>query len=359
MARDDETTTPHLALAGITKRFGATVALDGVGLEIQAGSVHAVIGENGAGKSTLGKVIAGVHVPDAGTMLLDGEPVSFRSPRQALERSVTTIAQELSLLPARSVLDNVFLGMESHRGPFLDRRDARARYAALVERTGIAIPPDAPVGALPLAVQQQVEILRALARDARLVVMDEPTARLSATEAAQLRGIVRALADDGRTIVYVSHFLEEVLALADAITVLRDGRLVRTAPAAQETPASLVEAMVGRALSAAFPDRRPVAADAPVVLRATGLARRGAFADVSLAVRAGEIVCARGPRRRRPLRGRARDLRRRPARRRQRRGRGRRARAKRRRHAARRRRHGAGVAQGSGPPPCAAPCART
>jgi simple sugar transport system ATP-binding protein/ribose transport system ATP-binding protein len=282
--------TPHAELRGITKRFGATLAVDGVDLAIQGGSVHALVGENGAGKSTLGKILAGVHVPDAGELLLEGEPVSFRSPRQALERGVTIIAQELSLVPTRDVVDNVYLGMEDRNGPVLDRRRMRRRLVVLMEETGIEVPPDAVVGGLSVAQQQQVEILRALAREARFIVMDEPSARLSAVEVEALHGVVRSLAARGRTVVYVSHFLEEVLALSDVVTVMRDGRLVKTSTAATETAQSLVVAMVGRTLEANFPDRRPPEPDAPSALRVVGLGRAGVFHDVSLDVRAGEIV---------------------------------------------------------------------
>jgi rhamnose transport system ATP-binding protein len=280
----------HVELKGVVKNFDATKAVDRVDLEIEAGTVHALVGENGAGKSTLGKILAGIHQPDAGELLIDGEAVSFRSPRQALESGVTMIAQELSLVPTRDVVDNVYLGMEARKGPMLDRRRMRRRFAELVAETGLDVPADANVGGLSIAQQQQVEILRALARNARLIVMDEPTARLSAVEAQALHAIVRSLAERGRTIVFVSHFLDEVLALADVVTVMRDGRLVKTGPAEAETAESLVVSMVGRELGANYPDRAPVDPQAPEVLRVEGLGRTGAFSDVSFTVRAGEIV---------------------------------------------------------------------
>jgi rhamnose transport system ATP-binding protein len=284
------TERPFVELRGVVKRFGATTAVDGFDLEIQAGSVHALVGENGAGKSTLGKILAGAHVPDAGELLLDGEPVTFRSPRQALERGVTIIAQELSLVPTRDVVDNVYLGLEDRRGPVLDRRRMRQRLSALVAETGIDVPAEATVGALSIAEQQKVEILRALARDARLIVMDEPSARLSAGEVDALHAVVRALAEQGTTVVYVSHFLEEVLSLADTVTVMRDGRLVKTGAASAENADSLIVSMVGRTLAATFPERRPVEPDAAEMLRVEGFTRAGAFRDVSFVVRAGEIV---------------------------------------------------------------------
>lgn len=286
--------TPIVELRGVSKRFGATVAMDGVGLQLQAGTVHAVVGENGAGKSTLGKVLAGVLQPDEGEVRIDGELVALRSPRQALAHGVTAISQELSLVPTRSVVDNVFLGIESTHGGLLDEREQRRRFDELVKRTGLPVPSRAIVGSLPIAKQQQVEILRALARDARVVIFDEPTARLSAAESEQLHAIVRALAAAGASIVFISHFLDEVLETSDTITVLRDGRVVRSGAAAAESPTTLIEAMVGRSLEANFPEKRAVAADAPLVLEVNGLSRRGAFENVSLAVRAGEIVAMAG-----------------------------------------------------------------
>jgi ABC-type sugar transport system ATPase subunit len=280
----------HVELRGVVKRFGGTTAVGGVDLEIQAGSVHALVGENGAGKSTLAKILAGVHEPDAGELLLEGERVSFDSPRQALERGITMIAQELSLVPTRDVLDNVYLGLEDRRGPLLDRRRMRRRFEELVASTGIEVPAGAVVASLSVAQQQEVEVLRALAREARLIVMDEPTARLSSGDAEKLHEVVRSLASRGTTVVFVSHFLEEVLALADVVSVMRDGKLVRTSPTAEETAGGLIVSMVGRTLEAIFPDRPPREPSAPEVLRVEGLSREGVFRDVSFSVAEGEIV---------------------------------------------------------------------
>ena len=282
----------HVELRGVTKRFGGTVALDGVDMAIRFGTVHAIVGENGAGKSTVGKIIAGVLTPDAGQLTVSGAKVAFRSPRAALGRGITMVAQELSLVPSRSAVDNVFLGIESHLGPFV--RSAAERFAGLVEEYGIDVPPDGIVGSLPVAEQQKVEILRALARRAALIVMDEPTARLTSDEAMGLRRTVRTLVDRGVTVVYVSHFLDEVLAVADEITILCDGAVVRSGPAATETRRSLIEGIVGRNLAAAFPARRLPPASAPTVLAVRELSRSGAFSDVSFEVRAGEIVTLAG-----------------------------------------------------------------
>lgn len=288
------TPNPHVELVGITKRFGATVAVDEIDLAILPGTVHAIVGENGAGKSTLGKIIAGVLRPDAGILRVDGEAVDFRSPRAALEHGITTIAQELSLVPGRSVIENVYLGIEDSALGVVKERSVRARYDELVERSGIRVPAMARVRTLSPHDQQKVEILRALARDARFIVMDEPTARLSTAETGSLRRTIRALAAAGTTIVFVSHFLEEVLEVGDTITIMRDGHIIRTAACAEETYASCIEGMIGRPLAASFPPKRVVHMDAPTVLRVEGLSRAGAFDDVTFAVRAGEIVVMAG-----------------------------------------------------------------
>lgn len=281
---------PHIELAGVGKRFGGVQALADVSVAIARGSIHGFVGENGAGKSTLNKIIAGVHRPDAGRLLVDGREASYRAPHEALRDGITIIAQELALVPRRSVIENVFLGVEARKLGVVDRGALRRRYDELVERAGFTVPGDALAGTLRVADRQKVEILRALARDARLIVMDEPTAALSPEEAAKLLDIIRSLAAAGTTVSFVSHFLDQVLAVADAVTVMKDGRIVRTAPAARESPDSLITAMLGRSLELTFPDRRPAPADAPSLLEVEGLSRAPVLHDVSLTVRAGEIV---------------------------------------------------------------------
>ena len=281
---------PLIEVRDAAKHFGGVTALAGVSLALAPGSVHGLVGENGAGKSTLAKVIGGVLEPDAGELLVDGEPVRFRAPREALAAGIATIAQEIALVPARSVLENVFLGIEPRHAGVVDRRALRRRFAELDERTGFGLDPDVRVGALRTAEQQKVEIVRAIARDARLILMDEPTAALTADESERLLGVIRALAADGTAVVLVSHHLDEVLAVCEQVTVMRDGRIVRTGPAAKETAQSLVTAMVGRAVDTTYPDKRPPAADAPVVLEARSLSRGRSVSEVSLRVRAGEIV---------------------------------------------------------------------
>jgi ABC-type sugar transport system ATPase subunit len=275
---------------GVSKRFGGVAALNEVTVQIAPGSIHGLVGENGAGKSTLGKVLAGVHRPDAGCVELGGREVTFDSPREAIAHGVTIVEQELSLVPARSVVENVFLGSPAQRfGIASSKVDAR-RYQELVDRIGFDIPPDVPVGTLRVADQQKVEIMRAVARKARLIVMDEPTASLTTAEAQVLFATMRNLRDAGTTIVFVSHFLDEVLALVDDVTVLRDGRWIQTTRAESETKSSLITAMLGRKLDVGFPAKTAPPADAPVVCEVRNLKRLPAVADVSFDVRAGEIV---------------------------------------------------------------------
>ena len=286
---DELRQTPIVEARGVGKRFGGVQALDDVSVAVAEGSVHALVGENGAGKSTLGKLFAGVLTPDGGEIVVDGEPVRLRSPRQALAAGVTAIAQELALVPMRSVIENVFLGMEDTRGGLIAARRLRRRYAELDAEVGFGIPGDVLVGTLRVADRQKVEVLRAIARRARVIVLDEPTAPLTGDEAERLLDTIRALRERGTAVVYVSHALAEVLAIADTISVLRDGRLVHTVPSAGQTQEDLVAAMLGRRMEVAFPPRRSVPDDAAVVLRAR-VSRPGVLRDVSLEVRAGEVL---------------------------------------------------------------------
>jgi ribose transport system ATP-binding protein len=279
----------HLELQDASKHFAGVRALDGVSLAVRRGSVHGLVGENGAGKSTLGRIVAGVLTADGGRMLLDGAPVSFGSPREALDRGVAAISQEPSVVPQLTVAENVLLGAEPLRGGFIRRRGLRRAYAALAASAGFHLAADSPAGRLSTADQQKVEILRALSREAQIIVMDEPSAALSAPETLQLHVIIRSLARGGKTIILISHFLREVLDLADAVTVLRDGKVIRTAAAAAESEQSLVEAMLGRALTATFPPKPTVAADARTLLAVRNLSAPG-VSGASLDVRAGEIV---------------------------------------------------------------------
>ncbi len=281
-----------VSVRNASKRFGATQALEDVSVDFEAGRVHGLVGENGAGKSTLCKIVLGVHAPDGGSIRLEDSPLRLSSPAEGAALGLVGVAQDLSLLPAMSVVDNVVLGTEEHWGPFVSERANRRRVETLIDEHGLEVPLDARAGSLSVADQQKVEILRALGRRSRLVVLDEPTARLASHEAAELLDTVRRLAERGVAVVYISHFLNEVLSVADTVTVMRDGRIVRTGPARLESHASLVEGMTGRQIGEVFPPKPPAPADdAPVVLRVDGLSATGAeFSDVSLQIRAGEIL---------------------------------------------------------------------
>jgi rhamnose transport system ATP-binding protein len=290
---DSEVSRPHFELSGIGKHFGATKALDDVWVRLLSGRVHVLVGENGAGKSTLGKIVGGVLTPDKGELSLRGKVVRFRSPLDALTHGIACIAQELAIVPELTAEQNVFLGAEPRRFWYVQRRELRRRYEALCDSAGFGVPPAAVVGRLRVAEQQKVEILRALARDAELLVLDEPSASLGRDDAAKLRMLIPSLRARGITVVLVSHFLDEVLEMADDVSILRDGRLVRTGPAAAETEDTLVEAMLGRILDRSLPERRPPASDAPAVLSVRDLRARG-VSGVSFEVRAGEIVALAG-----------------------------------------------------------------
>lgn len=288
------TPTTFVELRDVSKRFGGIQALAGITMSIEAGSVHGLVGENGAGKSTLGRIIGGAVVRDGGDLLIEGRSVDYGSPRDALVDGIAVLQQELALVPQLTVIQNVLLGVESRSRRGLDRAEMRQRYARLVERARFDLPPDMPVAALGVADQQKVEILRAMARDARLIVMDEPTSSLTGEETKRLHAVVRGLREDGLTIVYVSHFLEEVVALADRVTIFRNGHLVETVEAADTSVERLVVGMLGQEMSLAFPSRAAPPPDAEVVLRATGLCREAVLHDVTVEVRRGEILGVAG-----------------------------------------------------------------
>lgn len=283
----------HVETRHLEKRYGGVHALRDVSVEIHRGEVHALVGENGAGKSTLGKIIAGSVRHDGGTLLVNGRASVYRAPMDAIRDGIAIIDQELAMLPDRSVIDNVFLGIERARGGLLDNRRALQEFEELVASTGFELEPDRLVGDLRLADQQKVEILRALARQADLIVMDEPSAALTPGEVRQLHEVIRSLKARGATVVLVSHFLDEVLAVTDRVTILRDVEHVRTAVTAEETRESIIHSMLGRHLTEP-PAVVAAPESAPVVLEVEGLTRPGHFTDVSLTVRAGEIVGING-----------------------------------------------------------------
>lgn len=283
-------TNPILSLRGIEKRYGGVHALNNVDVAVRPGTVHALVGANGAGKSTLGKVMAGAVVPDAGAIMVNGNLVRFRSPADALDSGIALMQQEIALAPHMSVIENISLGAEPRRSFRLARSRERAGFDALLERTGFRLPANAIVGDLRIAQQQEVSVLWALAREASLIVMDEPTAALDRTEAAKLLNTVRQLRDSGITVVYVSHFLDEVLEVADTVSVMANGRHVWTRSRADVETSSMVEAMLGQSLTTVFPSAIPVPADSPVALSVSNLTQGAAISDITLEVRRGEIL---------------------------------------------------------------------
>ncbi|EIE98275.1 sugar ABC transporter ATP-binding protein [Saccharomonospora glauca] len=281
---------PAVRMRGITKQFLGNTVLRGVDLDLYPGEVHALVGENGAGKSTLMKILAGVHTADSGSVELDGRPVTFSSPRQALAAGVSIVHQELNLLGDRSVAENVFLGSEPVRRGVVDRRRMEADTAALLDELGAEdISPRDPVRLLSVAQRQVVEIVKALSSDVRVLAMDEPTAALADHEVELLYGLVRRLCDRGIAILYVSHRLVEVFDLSHRITVLKDGALVTSRPRSELTSDELVRHMVGRSLDALFPPRATEAEVGATRLRLRGCTNER-LSDIDLSVRAGEIV---------------------------------------------------------------------
>ena len=276
-------------MRGVRKAFGAVRALDGVDLEIRAGEIHALLGENGAGKSTLMKVLSGAHAADSGSIELDGRSYAPRSPLDALRHGVAMIYQELNLAPDLTVEENVLLGAEPRRGPFLHRRAARARVESLLRRFDHPeLEPTARVASLGPAARQLVEIARALLADARVLVLDEPTSSLSRQDTARLFEVVRGLAADGVAVVHISHFLEEVSELAERWTVLRDGRTVGSGLVVDVDHDALVELMVGRSLDEAYPQVPHEPGD--VALRVTDLAGRELPRSASFELCHGEVL---------------------------------------------------------------------
>ena len=282
---------PFLQLEGIVKRFPGVVALNGVSLEVRAGETHALLGENGAGKSTLIKTVAGVYHPDTGEIRIDGRPARIRTPHDAQALGISTIYQEFTLAPDMSVAENVFLGREPLRIRALsivDRRELIRRTRDVLRALDLQIDPEATVRHLGVAQQQMVEIAKALSLDARLIIMDEPTATLTSHEIDRLFGTIGRLKQRGVAVIYVSHRLEEVKSIADRATILRDGTYVATVPVASTSIDEMIRLMVGRDLKEKFPKVKVVPGDE--VLRVEQLARKGVLHDISFTVRRGEIV---------------------------------------------------------------------
>jgi monosaccharide-transporting ATPase len=292
-----EALVPALAADEVSKRFPGVVALDGVSLALHGGEVHALVGENGAGKSTLIKLLTGVHRPDSGAVRYAGGPVSFAAPRDAWHAGISTIYQEINLVPQMSVARNLFLGREPRgRLGLVDVKRMNREAAGLLARYGVLADVRRPVGSLGVAVQQMVAVVRAVSTDARVIVMDEATSSLEPREVENLFGIIELLRSQGVALLYVTHKLDEVFRICDRVTVLRNGRLVHTGALGDMTRLRLVATMLGRDVaevrehgSTSFGEDHHVAGAAPV-LRATGLTRRHLLDDISFDVRAGEVV---------------------------------------------------------------------
>jgi ABC-type sugar transport system ATPase subunit len=279
---------PAVRFDSVTKRFPGVIALDDVSFDVEAGTVHALCGENGAGKSTLGKLLAGIHAPDAGHVVVHGTPVRFTSPTHALAAGVAMVHQEIAFCENLSVAENLCLGTMPSRAGFVSRRLMREKAAATLAAIDARIDVDAVVGDLTIAQQQLVQIAGAVSGGARVIVFDEPTSSISQHEAERLYAIIHDLRARGVTCIYVSHRLEEIFTLSNEVTVLRDGRHVATQPTSDLTRDALVEHMIGRPLEDYFP-RHIAGTLGPERLRVERLSGPG-FKDISLTVRAGEVV---------------------------------------------------------------------
>ncbi|HEY3867889.1 MAG TPA: sugar ABC transporter ATP-binding protein [Actinocrinis sp.] len=284
---------PRLVLEGAAKRFGAVHALDDGSITLYPGEAHALLGENGAGKSTLVKILGGVYLADEGTLTIDGREVLFGGPAEARDAGVSIIYQEPSLFPDLTVAENIFMSRQPLRGGRrIDRGAMNDETAAIFARLGVELDPRRPARGLSVADQQIVEIAKALSLGAGVLVMDEPTAALTSVEAARLFTVIRTLRSQGAAVLFISHRLEEVFANCQRVTVMRDGRFVRTALIGEVTVDDVIRSMVGRELSALFP--KSPTEPGETVLEVESLTSRGVFNDVSFTVRAGEIVALAG-----------------------------------------------------------------
>ena len=289
-------TAPLLELVGIHKSFGGVAALTDIDFTLSAGEIHGLVGENGAGKSTMMKIIAGVHAEYQGTMRLDGKPVHFRSARDARDAGIGMVHQELSIVRDLSVAENVLLAMQPlNRFGLVDYRAMMRIAGEQLHRLGIDVDPRLPAGALPLGLQQLIEIARVLFSGARIIILDEPTSALSPPEVERLFGLLRRVRDEGHSLVFISHFLDDILRISDSVTIFRNGKRIETAPVPSIDKHWIIERMIGAGheeLEESYTgeimlDSHP---DAPVVMTAEGLTHDGAFEDVSLEVRAGEVL---------------------------------------------------------------------
>ncbi|MER9338747.1 sugar ABC transporter ATP-binding protein [Mesorhizobium sp. M0293] len=281
----------QVVVDNVSKHFAGAIALQNVSFEVCSGSIHGLVGENGAGKSTLGKLVGGVLQPNDGRVIYDGDDTLVSSPHEAIERGIAAVQQELVLCQELTVAENICLGRESTTLGFLRNRESLREFNQLRDELGFELDGRARLGSLSIADQQQVEILKALSRNARLIVLDEPTSSLTPTETEHLHQVVKRLAKErGTTFIYVSHFLDHILSSCDAVTVLRNGKHVQTGPAKDETRASLAAAMLGRDLSDVFPPKKAPPPTSAVKLSTSGLTRLPVFEDINIHVQAGEIV---------------------------------------------------------------------
>lgn len=284
----------YLRMAGITKYFPGVVANSNVDFEVEEGEIHALVGENGAGKSTLMKILYGMEKPDAGQIFLRGQPVTIPNPQAAIRLGIDMVHQHFELVPSLTVAENVTLGYEPRRGPFVDRQEMVARVRRLSEQFGLQVDPYARVSSLSVGVQQRVEILKLLYRDAQLLILDEPSAVLTPQEVDDLFDVLRRLVAEGRTAIFITHKLREVMAVCQRATVLRAGRVVGTVRVSETQPETIAEMMVGRGFDAPRRQASHTAAEHPrLIVRDIHAAdERGlpALRGVSFTVNAGEIV---------------------------------------------------------------------
>jgi general nucleoside transport system ATP-binding protein len=288
---------PALELRGITKRFGPVVANDGIDFDLRPGEVHALLGENGAGKSTLMSILYGLYSPTEGEIRVNGEQVEVTSPSRAIDLGIGMVHQHFMLVPVMTVTENIVLGEEPTRGVLLDVREGARKVKELSDRYGLAVDPDAVIEQVSVGMQQRVEILKTLYRDARILILDEPTAVLTAQETQELFEVLRALKQDGVSIVFISHKLNEVLAIADRVTVLRRGEKIDTVPTEGATEASLARLMVGRDVLLRV-EKKSSKLGEPMLevedLRVRDQRGLEAVKGVSLTVRGGEVVAIAG-----------------------------------------------------------------
>ena len=278
-----------LQVRGLSKSFSGVRALTSVQLQLRRGEVHALMGENGAGKSTFMKILIGLHTPDSGEILFDGSALKAGSVGEVLKRGISMIHQEMLLVPELTVAQNIFLGREPTRGlGWLNERAMQTQAADLLAQLGVNVLPNTRMKHLRVAEQQLVEIAKAISNEAKVIIMDEPTSALSDQEAAVLFSIIRDLTQKGVAIIYISHKMDEVFALADTITVLRDGNYITTKPATEFNPNSLISLMVGREIDSLFPES--TTQSGKEVLSVKNLSRTGVFDNINFAVHEGEIL---------------------------------------------------------------------